>query len=56
MEWNTGQAVHPRYKVMARHTDMIGWRRFMEGMISKSLRDIQSMYASIAGLRLSMTQ
>jgi hypothetical protein len=56
MEWITGQAVHPRYKVMARHTDMIGWRRFMEGMISKSLQDIQSTYASVAGPRLSMTQ
>jgi hypothetical protein len=55
MDWITGRAVHLRYKEMAHHTDMIGWRRFMEGMISKSLRDIQSTYASFAGSCLSMT-
>ena len=39
-----------RYKIMARSQDLIGWRRFMEGMICKEIRAIQSSYSSNTGL------
>jgi hypothetical protein len=38
---------------MATSQDTIGWRRFMEGMICKEIRQIQQMYAGLQGLRLS---
>jgi hypothetical protein len=40
-----------RYKTMARSQDSIGWRRFMEGMVCKEIRVIQSSYSSGTGLR-----
>jgi hypothetical protein len=39
-----------RYKTMARSQDSIGWRRFMEGMVCKEIRVIQSSYSSGTGL------
>jgi hypothetical protein len=39
-----------RYKAMARSQDSIGWRRFMEGMVCKEIRVIQSSYSSGTGL------
>ena len=38
-----------RYLAMAEEQDSIGWRRFMEGMISRKLREIQSDYSVIEG-------
>jgi hypothetical protein len=35
-----------RYKAMARSQDSIGWRRFMEGMVCKEIRVLQSSYSS----------
>jgi hypothetical protein len=32
------------YQKMARDQDAIGWRRFMEGMISKRMQEIQWKY------------
>jgi len=40
-----------RYKTMARSQDSIEWRRFMEGMVCKEIRVIQSSYSSGTGLR-----
>ena len=40
---------------MAEEQDAIGWRRFMEGMISKKLRDIQTEYSVIEGSYISPT-
>ncbi len=40
-----------RYKNMARLQDSIGWRRFMEGMVCKEIRTIQSAYSSVTRLR-----
>jgi len=40
-----------RYIVMARAQDLIGWRRFMKGMVCKEIRAIQRTHSSITGLR-----
>jgi hypothetical protein len=40
-----------RYKIMTRSQDLIGWRQFMEGMVCKQIRAIQSSYSSGTGLR-----
>ena len=42
------------YQEMARQTDIIGWRRFMEGMICKSIQDIQSIHATVSGSSISI--
>lgn len=38
-----------RLKVMAREQDKIGWRRFMEGMISKQMLCLQEEYHVLTG-------
>ena len=38
---------------MAAEQDAIGWRRFMEGMISKKLQEIQTEYSVIEGSYIS---
>ncbi len=38
-----------QYKTMARAQDMIGWRRFMEGMVCTEMRQIQQSHTSVAG-------
>jgi hypothetical protein len=40
-----------RYDIMARSQDSIGWRRFMEGMVCKEIRAIQSTYSGVTRLR-----
>ena len=40
-----------RYVKMAKAQDSIGWRRFMEGMVSKDMRNIQRTHASVLGMR-----
>ncbi len=42
-----------RYVKMAKAQDSIGWRRFMEGMVSKEMRIIQRTHVSISGIRLN---
>jgi hypothetical protein len=44
-----------RYRKMAEEQDAIGWRRFMEGMISRKLREIQTEYSIIEGSDISPT-
>ena len=41
------------YLQMAREQDVIGWRRFMEGMISTRMREIQRQYHISEGTRTS---
>jgi hypothetical protein len=43
-----------RYQHMAQSIDTIGWRRFMEGMIPKEIRNIQEM-SSVEGETTSLT-
>ena len=38
-----------QFKAMATEQDMIGWRRFMEGMLSKKMVCIQEDYHSFTG-------
>jgi len=40
-----------RYVKMAKAQDSIGWRRFMEGMVSKEMWNIQRTHASVSGMR-----
>ena len=40
-----------RYVKMAKAQDSIGWRRFMEGMVSKEMWNIQRTHASVLGMR-----
>jgi hypothetical protein len=38
------------YHLMAKSQDEIGWRRFMEGMVSLRIIDIQQEYFAIVAL------
>ena len=40
-----------QYQQMACSQDNIGWRRFMEGMVCKEIRAIQSTYSGVTRLR-----
>jgi hypothetical protein len=40
-----------RFQGMARSQDMIGWRRFMEGMISRGVVEIQRDHFQLSGLQ-----
>jgi hypothetical protein len=42
-----------RYAKMADEQDNIGWRRFMEGMVTRSIRRIQETYTIMNGSNLS---
>jgi hypothetical protein len=42
-----------RFQQLAISQDAIGWRRFMEGMICREIRQIQQTYAGLQGMRLS---
>jgi heme oxygenase len=44
-----------RYMEMAEEQDAIGWRRFMEGMISKKLQEIQTEFSVIEGSNITPT-
>ena len=45
-----------RFRQTAVEQDKIGWRRFMEGMVSMRLREIQTNYSDIEGSHISPTQ
>jgi len=47
---------HRRFKPMARSQDKIGWRRFLEGMISKEIIALQSAFATTHGMRISLAR
>jgi hypothetical protein len=44
----------PRFKHMATSQDKIGWRRFLEGMISTEITFIQRQYIAVNGSRMSL--
>jgi hypothetical protein len=44
------------YQLMAADQDEIGWRRFMEGMICRRARAIQTVYSTIKGSSISHLQ
>jgi hypothetical protein len=44
----------PRFRHMAVSQDMIGWRRFLERMISMEITNIQRQYIAANGLRMSL--
>ncbi len=43
-----------KYQKMARDQDAICWRRFVEGMISKHMQEIQRKYHIRKGTRVSL--
>jgi hypothetical protein len=44
----------PRFRRMALSQDKIGWRRFLEGMISTEITSIQRQYIAVNGSRMSL--
>ena len=48
--WGMG----PGFREMGRSQDKIGWRRFMEGMISKEIIPIQADYVEIGACKLTL--
>jgi hypothetical protein len=42
-----------RYQEMASNQGIIGWRRFMEGMICRRARTIQMMYHSVSSSKIT---
>jgi hypothetical protein len=44
----------PRFRQMALSQDKIGWRRFLEGMISTEVSAIQRQYMTVNGSRMSL--
>ena len=44
----------PRFRQMALSQDKIGWRRFLEGMISTEITTIQQQYMAVNGSRMSL--
>ena len=50
------EGLGPQFMKMTVEQDTIGWRRFMEGMISKETRSIQYRFYHSQGLRLSLTR
>ncbi len=45
-----------RFFRMVADQDIIGWRRFMEGMVCKGLWEIQSTYSAVNGLNVFLEQ
>ena len=45
-----------RYQLIAADQDKIGWRRFMEGMVCRRIRDIQYVYLFVEGSSMSPAQ
>jgi hypothetical protein len=46
----------PQFTKMAKEQDAIGWRRFMEGMICRSMRKIQYNFHHQEGTRMNSTR
>jgi len=44
----------PRFRHMALSQDKIGWRQFLEGMISTEITSIQRQYIAVNGSRMSL--
>ena len=50
------RGTHPQLLIFARSQDIIGSRRFTEGMISKEWRKIQQTFLIICGSKLSIAR
>ena len=46
---------HPRFQALGQSQDTIGWRRFMEGMISKECANLQRDFLAVREARLSIS-
>ena len=46
--------INHRLYPLAQSQDLIGWRRFMEGMISKDITGIQKSYLALSSYHLSI--
>ena len=46
--------MHEKYQRLAQSQDRIGWRRFMEGMVSKEIAPIQWEYLVLSGSSMSV--
>ena len=46
---------HVRYRKLGQSQDNIGWRRFMEGCISKEIVQLQLEFAKVHGMKMGMT-
>ena len=46
--------MHDKYQRIAQSQDRIGWRRFMEGMVSKELVSIQWEYLVLSGSSMTV--
>ena len=46
----------PRFRQMALSQDKIGWRRLLEGMISKEIAIIQRQYIAVNGSHMSLNK
>ncbi len=44
----------PRFRPIAHSQDKIGWGRFLEGMISNEITNIQRQYYAVNGSRMSL--
>jgi hypothetical protein len=49
------KGVGPQFTQMPKEQDAIGWRRFMEGMICRSMRKIQHNFHHQEGTRMNST-
>jgi hypothetical protein len=43
------------YEQMARSQDVIGWQRFMEGMVCREMRSLQESYLTVGGSSKPLT-
>ncbi len=50
----TVQEMPRRFNVMGQSQDRIGWRKFLEGMISKEITGIQQQYYALNGSKMSL--
>jgi hypothetical protein len=48
------QEAPSRFQVVGKSQDKIGWRRFLEGMISKEITGIQQQYYALNGMQMSL--
>ena len=48
------QEAPSRFQVVGKSQDKIGWRWFLEGMISKEITGIQQQYYALNGMQMSL--
>jgi hypothetical protein len=48
------QEAPSRFQVLGKSQDKIGWRSFLEGMISKEITGIQQQYYALNGMQMSL--